>query len=1098
MIRKLLHRFTGVERDEVVPVFLMALYGFLGMTSYYLLKAPRNSIFVDRVGAENLPYIYILTAIFVTLVVLVYSRYVDRIGERTLLMGTFGVLAGGSALFWWLLLNDTSFWSSGAFYLWTKLYPLLLVSQFWLVGNLVFTTRQARRLFGPIGVGLIVGGIAGSAAAGTLAPIFGTEALAGVSAAVVVICALICASLFPRMGESRDTSGRLMDEVSGDAIKLLLRSGTLRTIAGILCLTVLVGTLLDWQLNRAVELNIQSEDAMTRFWGFFYMVLNITSVTIQIFLTGWVLRRFGVGVAILALPVGLLIATVGVLAVPVLLTAAIAKGAEGALRYSLDQSTREVLYLPVPTETKYKVKPLIDLAVYRGGTGLGGVILLIVVQWMGYGIQGVAAVALVAIAAWIVVAMRMRAEYMRSLADSIRRRVVSLDSAFVSLSEARVVDAVADALQTDDPVQQVFALDLVEESNPEDARRLSEQVTGLLSHPDRKVRRKALQVIVKVPETGEVEAVRARLQDEDREIREAAVRALCAVSDEPADLVVRDLLASEDADVRMAVLAVLGRGEVAADGSLVVGRSYLEERWDELESGGRELRKELALAAATLEDDPRAAEFLVPLIEDSDPEVSETALRSAGRVGSPELLDILVESLDLRTARSTARSALADAGAAAVPVLSDVLREEKDPVVRREAAHVLGRIPDQEAVGALMRTIEGGAGHWDVEREVIHALERLRHHHGDELMFDARLALMVSERQLEAAEHYDAACRTVVRDLVERDAAGGEPGALSPVEGLRFLASSIAWARNRRREGLFRCLGLAYPSAGMRRAYRTLTSGSQSAKSNAQEWLEHTLGRDRYQRLEPVLERADPEALESDLTGEDDGSADAGDGLAVPTRGGGLEGVLYGLWHDEDPAVRHAAVWVAARVGLEGVDRRLEVLARDGPTREIREMAAGLRERDGTGVDVEDRPLDPVERCLLLKSVDLLQEVSPDQLLELARLASEREVDAGERLVEAGEAGPGLHVLIRGRVELESPDEKREGGPSLSHRDGGAFGRWALIHGGPSPVGARATEPCRILEIRRDELLPVVAHQTELAEDLLRGFARRVRDGRAA
>lgn len=1106
MIRNLLRTFTGVERDEVVPVLLMALYGFLGMTSYYLLKAPRNSIFVDRVGADNLAYVYMLTAVFVTLVVLVYSRYVDRIGERSLLLGTFAVLAGGSTLFWWVLLNDTSFWSSGAFYLWTKLYPLLLVSQFWLVGNLVFTTRQARRLFGAIGVGLILGGIAGSGAAGTLAPILGTEALALVSAGVVVICASICVALFPRMRRRGDASGRLLEELSGDAVRILFRSGHLRSIAAILALTILVGTLLDWQLNRAVELTIQDEDAMTRFWGLFYMVLNVASVTIQVFFTGLVLRRWGVGVAILTLPVGLLIATVGVLAAPVLAAVAVAKGAEGALRYSLDQSTREVLYLPVPTETKYKVKPLIDLAVYRGGTGLGGVVILVAVKWMGLGIREVAAIALLMIVAWILMAVRMRSEYVGSLADSIRRRVASLDSAFGSLSEARTVEIVGEELRSDDPVQRAFALDLVAQAGPGDAGALAGEVSRLLTDPDPGVRAKALEVVAGAPETASVGVVRACLEDDSAEIRRRAVGALCAVSDEPAELVIRNLLDSDRGDVRRAALEAVVRNEVPVDGSVVVGRSYLEERWREGEEVPVEVRVEMALAAGTLEDDPRAGDYLIPLIQDPEPRVSETALRSAGRVGRPELLDVLVGFLDRKTARTTAREALVEAGAAAVPVLMRALLEAADVKVRAEAAHVLGRIPDQEAVGALARIVESGAGSWRVELEVVRALDRLRHHHGDDLHFDARLALMAAQRQLEAAESYGAASRTLARHL--RDGAGASSGDGSaarpgpgPADGLRFLLRSMTWARNRRREAVFRCLALAYPYGGVHRAYRTLTSGTEETRANAAEWLEHTVGRELFLRLQPVLEDADPVSIEAEAAaatesegGEEDGTA--GRSTFGPERkpdAGGLRGVIYGLWHDEDSAVRHAAMWVAARLGLDGVERRLEVHEEDGSSPELRKLAEVLRRQIRDGM-AGPESLDPVERCLLLEQVDLLHHVSPTQLLDLARLSHEREVAVGVRLVRKGEPGPGLHVLIRGEVEIETPGE----GSAVEAGQGRIFGSWALVHGGPSPVAARARQPCRILELRREDLLPVVSERAELAEDLLRGFARKVRGSTVA
>ena len=181
-IRGWFRSITNVQSGEVAPVGLMFAYGFLAMTSYYILKPIRNSVFIDRVGADNLPYVYILTAIVVTLVMVVYSRYVDRLREIALLLGTFAFLGACILLFSLWLREGDSVWSSGAFYIWGKLYPLLIVSQFYLVGNLLFTTRQAKRLFGIIGVGLILGGIAGSAIAAVAAEVVGTENLMLVAA----------------------------------------------------------------------------------------------------------------------------------------------------------------------------------------------------------------------------------------------------------------------------------------------------------------------------------------------------------------------------------------------------------------------------------------------------------------------------------------------------------------------------------------------------------------------------------------------------------------------------------------------------------------------------------------------------------------------------------------------------------------------------------------------------------------------------------------------------------------------------------------------------------------------------------------------------
>ncbi|MHC4066479.1 MAG: hypothetical protein ACYSUI_18535, partial [Planctomycetota bacterium] len=218
----------GIRPGERLRVGLMFSYFFLVITSYYVIKPVRNSLFIERVGADNLPYVYIITALFVGVIISFYSRYADRISRQALILGTFAFLASNLLIFWWLLRQGTLL-TSGAFYIWAKLYPLLLVSQFFLVANELFTTPQAKRLFGFIGAGGIIGGIAGSTIAGTFATLVGSSNLLFVSAGILGLCSLLVI-VIDRVAEPvrpRPAPSRERDGVS--ACRLLRESDHLRT-----------------------------------------------------------------------------------------------------------------------------------------------------------------------------------------------------------------------------------------------------------------------------------------------------------------------------------------------------------------------------------------------------------------------------------------------------------------------------------------------------------------------------------------------------------------------------------------------------------------------------------------------------------------------------------------------------------------------------------------------------------------------------------------------------------------------------------------------------------------------------------------------------
>lgn len=1058
-IREWFRSTTDIRRGERLTVALMFAYGFLAMASYYLVKPARNSIFVDRIGADGLSYAYVITAVFVALVMVGYSRYVDRVGRQTLLQSTFAFLIASLVLFWWLLTWDTSVWTSGAFYLYTKLYALLLVSQFWLVANLLFTTRQAKRLFGVTGLGLIVGAAVGSAVAGLATSAIGTEYLLLLAAGFVALCAVIVLGLSARMREGEDTSGRVLDELSGDAVRLLWESPHLRTIAGILALTVLVHTLMDWQLNRATEIAIPGEDAKTLFWGRFYFVLNIGSIAIQLFFTAFVLRRFGVGLALLILPLSLLVASIGIVLLPVLLVVAFAEGMENAIRYSLDQSTRETLYLPVATATKYKVKPLIDLAVYRGGTGLAGVVLLVTVNMLGGDIRAVAVVALLLAAAWVALAVRMRREYLQTLAHSIDRGFASMEGAFDSIATADVLPVVREALSGDEPPRIAFVLDLVDRSAPSDARLVADDLHRLLQHDSPRIRARALEVLTNAPEVLEPNEVRRRLHDPSERVRRRAVRAVLAASPDRGASVVEELLGADEREVRLATLACLTGEEVSVAGGDGLGRAYVEGRRIAARAGDPDARLELALAAGAIVRRDEAVELLEPLLDDDDARIASAAIRSAGRIGDGRFDSRLVAALADPGTRAAARTALIARGSEAVDVLAEHLMDpDEAPAVRRHIPSVLARIPTPATVTALIRLHLAPETDQLLDDRTLEALSTLRAGDAD-LTFDVPGVTTILDRELAAARRY-AETRAVLR----REGVGGRAA--------RLLDRALEDGREQRRENAFRCLGLLHDPERTHGCYLTIVSGDERARDNALEWLEETVGHARFGKLGPVLLAPD---------------RDFDTGRELPD-------ALRELWNDPDTFLARCALWTAAE---EAPDRaRTDLAAYEPRSPELAALADRLEERGVERARVRaspDRDLELIEKVLLLRDVDLLREARSSDLALLASIAEERELPAEAVVFRRGEANDSLYVVIRGAVQLTGM-----AGQTLTAGERAEFGTWALIDSAPSEVGARVLEAARLLRITRDEFRGLLTDHPELAAGMLEALARRVRGLAAA
>ncbi len=977
---------TDVRREELKPLVLMLLYGFLVMTSYYVIKPARNAMFVDRIGSDNLPYVYIAAAVVVSLVMIGYSRWVQRVKPVALILGTFAFLAGCLVLFRWLLLQQT-FLISGVFYVWGKLYPLLVVSQFYLVGNLLFTTRQAKRLFGPIGVGLILGGIAGSSVAGWATDAMGTENLLLVAAGILGACALLVVALAPDMGKGEGSSGSLVGNLSGDAVKLLKESSHLRWIAIILMTTILVTTLTDWQFNTAVDHFIQGEDGKTAFFGRFYLILNIVSVIIQVFFTSFVLRKWGVGVALLALPLGLLGASVAIFLVPTLITGALVKAADGTLRYSLDQSTRELLYLPVPTDVKYKVKPLIDLAVYRGGTGLGGILLLVFTNGLGFGLRGVAVIAAVLIAFWIAATFRMKREFKNSVKRLIGIQEVGLAELIARRLDEETSEGLRRSLQGEDEDEIVYSLGL---ARHRDLAAFSGELRELLHHESPEVRARALVHLTEIADRSCVPEARALLVDPDLDVRVAAMEYVCRLGTDDPEQELLDALADEAFGVRAAAIAVILRhggslDETAEPTPLRLEALGQERGADALEalSGEEDLEARVYAARLLVEADlasERGRRVMELLLDDPDDSVRHAALQAAAQSRRGDFLPLLVDRLEVPRDRNAAVRALQRRAPEIRDLLLEKLRDADAPLQQRlSIPKILRETADQETVDALVDVLSGEDESAQVRFEILKTLGKLRRDRSD-LDFEGYDVDALSER--EAREAYLWARRL-------RVVAGEPPDAT-------FLGRILEQRMEEAAERAFRVLGLRHDLADLEAAFVALRSDDDLMRQRGFELVENALPRRERDLFDPLL---NPERSWKER------AAAAEERFGAPEES--REEILEALAGEDALSVS-----TLARVELTG-----EPVEGVLTPEELREAMASRISLvlDEPYIEEAVRIMDILDRADVLRKTDVFRELRGEELAGIAALMDEVRAEEGDPVGTEGSTGQ-LVVVVRGRA----------------------------------------------------------------------------------
>ena len=410
MFKTLISKFVDIRSDKELNGLLWATtYGFFIMFSYYILRAVRDEI--SSADRGNLQILW--TAVFFVMLVVVplYSWLASKFSR-----GVFVPLANRFFIacligFWLCLIllpEAARPWIDRVFYVWTSVFALFVVTVFWGLLADCFDNAQAKRMFGFIAVGSSIGGMAGSSLTAGLAeavPTFSLLLIACVPLEAASWCAL---TLHRRFGTGniliKGESARAVPGNAWTGMKAVFASRYLMGIASFVALMTFVSTMLYFQQANLVADAFSDRGVRTAFFAKVDLAVSILTVVFQIYLTARIIKWLGIGGTLLLVPLAM---TLGFLALgiyPTLAVLVVVQVAYRAGRYGLTKPAREILWTVTGREAKYKSKPFIDAAVYRGGDLVSGWIYTGLAA-IGLSIGAIAIVAAPVAALWAMVGL---------------------------------------------------------------------------------------------------------------------------------------------------------------------------------------------------------------------------------------------------------------------------------------------------------------------------------------------------------------------------------------------------------------------------------------------------------------------------------------------------------------------------------------------------------------------------------------------------------------------------------------------------------------------------------------------------------------------
>jgi AAA family ATP:ADP antiporter len=376
---------------EAPALWWSLLYFFCLLTGYYLLRPVRDAMGAsDDVLAVFPPSLVqwaahlgislgdftlqvLFTGTFLCMVLLqpIYGALVSRYPRRVFLPVMYLAFISCLLFFYWAFREELP-GRGAAFFIWVAVFNLFAVSVFWSYMADVFSNEDAKKVYGYIGAGGTIGALAGPLITRLLVERIGVGNLLLVSAGFLGVClfAILRLRRFALLREQRQRDASGEQAMGGSVLaglKLVWSDPLLRALAVLMFFGVGVGTLL-YNEQAAIARRFFTEDAArTAYYANIDLAVNVLTIFVQVFLTRWLMRRYGIAPLLLLPAIAILIGFSALAASPLPVLVAVVQVMTRAGEFSLAKPARETLYTRVSRESRYKAKAVIDTVVYRGG-----------------------------------------------------------------------------------------------------------------------------------------------------------------------------------------------------------------------------------------------------------------------------------------------------------------------------------------------------------------------------------------------------------------------------------------------------------------------------------------------------------------------------------------------------------------------------------------------------------------------------------------------------------------------------------------------------------------------------------------------------------
>ncbi|MGI9229805.1 MAG: NTP/NDP exchange transporter [Gammaproteobacteria bacterium] len=405
-ISSLIRRLVDLETQETAPVVWAFAYFFCLLCGYYIIRPIRDEMAILG-GVENLQWLFTGTLLAMLLVVPVFGWLSSRYQRRQFLPWVYGFFVFNLLLFSVLLkLPSIQIYVARAFFIWVSVFNLFVVSVFWSLMADIFNNNQAKRLFGFIAAGGTAGAITGPGLTALLVEQFGKANLLLLSALFLSLTIIAIVQLCRWSDETLEQTPAPLGGGILDGIKMVIASPYLSGICLLIFFYTTLSTFLYFQQAQIFADNITDSNLRIKIFSYMEIAVNVLTLSIQFFFTGRIIKRLGLALALIIVPLLLVFGFIALGIAAGLGTIIAVQIIKRSGNYAIMRPAREMLFVVLDKDAKYKAKNFIDTTIYRTGDAFSAWVYA-ALKGAGLSLNHIAFIAVPVTAAWVWLSYRL-------------------------------------------------------------------------------------------------------------------------------------------------------------------------------------------------------------------------------------------------------------------------------------------------------------------------------------------------------------------------------------------------------------------------------------------------------------------------------------------------------------------------------------------------------------------------------------------------------------------------------------------------------------------------------------------------------------------